>query len=265
VNRWGLPDALAHTLGGVWAFRARAEREAVVRFQRLAGELADAGAAPPLCRLAERAAEDEARHVDICAGMAEAYGRSPWPAGDPGPLPEAARLGAPGLGQRARLLYELVAFAAITETLNASLMTVAYRRARVPEVRAALRAILADEVGHSRLGWGHLADEHARGQAAFIAGFVPRMLAATVAHELFAAAPPAAHGELPAAHGEPPAAHGEPPAAHDDLLADHGELPEHTRLAIFTHTLREVVFPGLAALGVSPAPGRAWLRAAESP
>ena len=219
-------------LAGVWAFRARSEREAEVRFGRLARQLAEHGARPPVVRMASRAAADEARHVEICAQLAQAYGGRARPG-----EPVAAEIGAPGLSGAARLLYEVVAFCCITESLNAALMTVSYQRAREPAVRAALRRILADEISHSRLGWAHLAAERAAGRGGFLAAHLPRMLAGAVAEELFS-----------------PAA-GPPSAA---LLA-HGELPEAARLELLLATLRDVVYPGLEAHGVGTAAARAWV------
>jgi len=229
-----LSAAARRALGGVWAYRARSEHEAVARFARLRGELAAALAPAEVVALAERAVDDEQRHVEICARMAAGYGERV----ELGHVAAAAPIGAAGLRGRDRLLYEVVAFCCVTESLNAALMTSALAHAEVPAVRAALRAILADEVGHSRLGWAYLAAERARGRGDFLAALLPRMLAASVAEELF----------TPAA-----------PRQVDHALAAHGELSEQVRLGIFVDTMREVVFPGLTSLGVDAAAGAAWL------
>jgi hypothetical protein len=142
---------------------------------------------------------------------------------------------------RDRVLYEMIAFCCITESLNASLMMLSYERAHDPDVRAALRVILRDEVSHSRMGWMHLAAERAQGHGAFIAKALPYMLAGTVRDELFA------HAHV----------------AQDDArasrLADHGELAASIRLEIFAHTLEDVVYPGLEALRIDTRPARAWV------
>jgi hypothetical protein len=225
-------------LAGVWAFRARSEREAEARFQRLTRQLASEGAEPVVVALAHQAARDERRHARICARMAARYGHREGP-GDP---PAAREIGPASLAPRDRLLFEMVAFCAITESINAALMTETWHRARVPAVRAAVRAILRDEVAHSRLGWAHLAAERARGNGGFIADFLPSMLAGAATEELF----------TPGESG--------PESAR---LVAHGELPLSTRVELFRATLRDVVFPGMAALGVDTNSGRSWLRAVD--
>ena len=221
-------------LSGVWAYRAGAEEQAARRFTRLAHELRAVGAIEEVVALADRAIEDERRHVILCRAMADRYGDAP--------VPEAAQdggaIGPASYALDDRVLYEVVAFCCITETLNTSLMKVAYERARVAEVREALRAILRDEVGHARLGWTHLAAERARGRGGFIAEKLPAMVAGAVREELFSPAEP--HADAGA-------------------LERHGELSERDRLAILEHTARDVLVPGFEALGIATDALRAWL------
>jgi hypothetical protein len=225
-------------LAGVWAFRARSEREAEARFRRLTRQLAAEGAEPVVVGLARRATHDERRHARICTRMAARYGHREHP-DDP---PSAKEIGPASLSPRDRLLFEVVAFCAITESINAALMTETWRAARVPAVRAAVHVILRDEVAHSRLGWAHLAAERARGNGAFIADALPSMLAGAATEELF----------TPGESG--------PESAR---LVAHGELPLSTRVELFRATLRDVVFPGMEALGVDTGAGRSWLRAVD--
>ncbi len=233
-----LSAASKRALAGVWAYRAGAERQAVQRFSRLSRELGATGAPDSLVLLAERAVEDERRHVGICSELALAYGGAP----EPPSSAHAPPLGPASLSASDRLLYELVAFCCITETLNTGLMQVSLERARVRDVRAALRAILSDEVRHARLGWAHLAWERARGGGDFIAEKLPSMLAGAVQAELFspASAPPDA-----------------------SVLESHGELPEVQRLAIFEQTAEHVLVPGFERHGIDTGPMRAWIRSAR--
>lgn len=231
-----LSEAARQALAKVWAYRAGSERQAVARFTRLYGELGAVGAAPEVLALAEAAIDDERRHVVICERLAHGYGGTSTSTS----TSEAPPIGPSALGARDRLLYEIVAFCCVTESLNAALMAVSRSEAQVDAVRAALREILADEVGHARLGWAHLAAERAAGRGDFLAAMLPRMLAATVADELFTPLPG---------------------GVDETALRRHGELPEPARLAIFTSTMTDVVLPGLAALGVDPRPAQAWLRA----
>jgi hypothetical protein len=231
-----LHPSTARVLAGVWAFRARSEREAVARFTRLARQLAEQGALPELVSLAARAVDDERRHVDLCLRMAARYGHAPADDAEP---PAAHEIGPASLAPADRLLYELVAFCAITESLNTALMTVTYEHARDPVARAAVREILADEVHHGRLGWAHLAACRARGQGDFIPALLPAMLAGAASEGLFDALDE---------------------RDRDPALLDHGELPLATRTQIFVRTLEDVVFPGLERHRLPTAAGRRWLQ-----
>lgn len=244
-ERLELPDArdlhpaARRVLAGVWAFRAGAESEAEQRFARLARELRELGGPTEAIALAERAVGEERRHRVLCRAMAEAYG------GDaPSERPAAAApLGGTRFEHRDRVLYEVVAFCCVTETLNSALMRVSHSEAREPGARAALRAILRDEIHHSRIGWAHLAHERAQGRGGFLSGEIPRMLAGAVREELFSPFPA----------GE-----------HADALRAHGELPEPVRLAIFEAAVRDVIAPGLEALGVDTGPMWSWVDGARA-
>jgi hypothetical protein len=224
-------------LAGVWAFRARAERDATVRFRRLASELGRFGAEPRVVEIASAASDDEERHANLCAELARHYGSRETPA-----VGAAPAIGPRTLPAEDRLLYEIVAFCCVTETLNASLMHVAYLRARVPYVREAIREILKDEVWHSRLGWAHLHAAREKGQGAFLSAALPRMLAGAVRVELFA--------DLAAE------------AQETEQLADHGELPAATRVEIFASAARDVLLPGLEGLGIDTGAASAWIESA---
>ena len=223
-------------IASVWAYRARSERQATARFSRLACELRAIEAQPAVVGLAEAAIAHEEAHERICLELARSYGH----AGDDDGALEADAIGPRRLSPRDRVLYEMIAFCCITESLNASLMMLSYERARDPDVRAALRVILRDEVSHSRMGWMHLAAERAEGRGAFIAKALPFMLAGTVRAELFLRGLPSDD-------------------ARELRLGDHGELSESIRLEIFEHTLEDVIYPGLEAVHVDTRAARAWV------
>jgi len=226
-------------VAGVWAFRARSEREAASRFGRLAAQLEAEDAAAVVVAMAKRAEDDEVRHVEICAELAARYGhRRGAVASEP-----AGEIGPRSAGSRERLLYEVVAFCAVTESINSALMMVSHERATDPAVRSAVREILRDEVTHARLGWAHLSAERARGGGAGLAAGLPAMLSGTVRDDLFAPVDE---------------------ALADPRLAGHGELPREVRVEVFARTLESVVFPGLEAHGVDASAGRAWLARARS-
>jgi hypothetical protein len=227
-------------LSGVWAFRAGAERQAALRFARLAEELAQVGAQREVVDLAVQAAEDERRHVVLCGTLAKAYGDAVEPEAEQ----DAGPIGPPSFDLRDRVLYEVVAFCCITETLNTSLMQVALERARVPGVRPVLREILRDEVRHARLGWAHLARERAQGRGGFIAEQLPSMLAGAVREQLFV--PGERHADA-------------------ELLELHGELQERDRLEIFEHTARHVLEPGFALHGIDTGRMQGWISQMRRP
>ena len=139
-----------------------------------------------------------------------------------------------------RLLYEVTASCCLMESLNAALLVAMHDAARVRGVKRLIHRILKDEVRHSRIGWAHLASEQRRRDCSSLAALLPKMLGDTVRDELFSPPPP------------------DPKA--DELLA-YGELPRERRLALFTQTLEQVVFPGFVSLGVDVRAGRAWLEA----
>lgn len=217
-----------------WSFRHAVELEAMERFARLAGALERLGAPPSLVAQARRAADDERRHAALCAGLAEGYGAPP----PRGPGPELRDIAPPGLELRGRVLYELVAASCIAETDSVGVLTALLHRVRDPTLRRVLRELARDEVGHSRLGWAHLAAEHGAGVTGFLSPLVPAMLRGHVEPGLFGPAPP---------------------GLDDDELPEHGVLPHALRRALFVRTMEDVVFPGLEAFGVGAGPARAWL------
>lgn len=223
------------SVGRVWAFRAQAEAVAAARFGRLAGELAGLGAEPAVINMTFQAAEDEKLHEGLCSELAERYGyRGEPPQGEdhPGVWPSEMPF-------RDRVLFEVVAQCCITESLNVGLLTALSESARAPRIRKTTQQILRDEVRHSRIGWAHLAAERSRRDVRELAPFIPRMLAASVAEELFS----------------PP-----PPGPKDLEAIEHGELPLQTRLEIFKTALQKVVFPGFEAAGIDASAARSWLK-----
>jgi hypothetical protein len=98
-------------------------------------------------------------------------------------------------------------------------------------------------VNHSRLGWAHLASEHAQGTTSLLGPLIPGMLEGSIEADLF----------WPAA-----------PEQEDGALLEHGVLPHRLKRALFCQTLEEVVFPGLERFGVDAAAARSWLETKRS-
>jgi hypothetical protein len=228
-------DEARRIAGEAWAFRARVEWEAAKRFQRLAAAIAEFDGSSPLPASLASAAEDEERHAALCARLSAAYGR---PAS--APAPEPASIAPRDLAPRDAVLYEMVAACCITETESVATLATLLSGDVAAEVRSVLHEIARDEVGHSRLGWAHLAREAAVRDVRFLSERIPSMLQGTVDDGLFA----------PARAGEEPAG-----------LVACGVLPRLRKREIFVSTLQEVVFAGLEALGLDGGPARAWLAA----
>jgi hypothetical protein len=221
--------------GRVWRHRERAERVAAARFRRLEDQLARGGARDVVVALARKAANDEARHAELCAALAARFGV----ACAPDDAVAAPAVGPSGLTPRERLLYEVIAMCCVTETISAAALGRMLERAEDPIVRRSVRAILRDEVGHARLGWAHLAAESGRGARSVVADYLPAMLEDTAGAELMSAQP----------DGSPA----------QPSLAGRGALGREERRAIFVDTLQSVVLPGLERFGVATAQAESWL------
>jgi hypothetical protein len=180
-----LPEHVRRIAASAWKFRWQVELEAEARFARLAQRLEQIGASPSMADLARRAAQDERRHARLCAQLAEGYGES-IPIAAP---PALAEIAPSGLKLRGKVLYEIVAACCVTETESMGVLTTllgAVGPARSSPVRRVLRELAEDEVGHSRLGWAHLANEHAQGATSFLGPLVPSMLEGSIDADLFA-------------------------------------------------------------------------------
>jgi rubrerythrin len=224
---------LRRFVGEAWAFRARVEHDAALRFTRLAGAISEFDADSPAIALMRKAAEDERRHAGLCTELSRAYGQSVGAADA-----ASADIAPAQLAPREAVLYEVVAACCITETESvATLATLLAERAE-PRVRTVLHEIARDEVIHGRMGWAHLAREATQLDVSFLSAWIPVMFSGTVDDSLFA---------TPA------------PEEDTDELLCHGVLPHSRKREVFVRTLVDVVLPGLEKFGVDAGPGRAWL------
>ncbi len=152
-----------------WAFRARVEQEAALRFDRLATIVASFDSDSPVPAMMRRAADDERRHTELCARLASTPG-SPVTLDPAAELPVIAPR---SLDARQAALYEVVAACCITETESMATLTTLLAAEPDPEVREVLHAISRDEVVHARMGWAHLAREASVAEVAFLGPLVP--------------------------------------------------------------------------------------------
>jgi hypothetical protein len=222
-------------VASTWDFRARAERQAHLRFTRLARELEETGAQDVVVQMAQNAAEEEARHAEICDEIAQLYG---WETpSHVHPITDVV-LCLAGQGKRERLLYELVAFCCFTETLNTAMLVETLSRATDPTIKEALHVIAKDEVKHSQMGWAHLSAERQAGLGGFIGDSLPGMFVEADVEEVFQ-------------WGDEERA--------SPVLRGHGELADSDRHALFWTAVEDIFLPGLEAHQIDTQLGRQWL------
>ena len=222
-------------VAATWLERARAEELAVIRFKRLSGELRACGTHPTVLAMVEKAIVHEGEHAQLCLGLARGYGARHVHTSE---SEQAGPLAPASMGRSDALLFEMVAYCCLTESLNAALLLEIAQRASQGEIVRAAQKILKDEVQHSQMGWAHLTWCRAQGLGDFLPEVLPTMFNQTGA-EAFASSQP-------------------PPLESPALLA-HGELPLDDRKALFDRVVREVFLPGLAHAGLKPEPVYAWM------
>ncbi len=222
-------------VAATWLDRARSEEIAALRFRRLEVDLKALGTHSKVLELAQNAVGEEEEHVIICQQMAERYGADHAHKADP---QHAKALAPDTLGREDALLFEMVAYCCLTESLNAALLLEITQKAMNPEIRSATQTILKDEVHHSQMGWAHLSWCRAQGKGAFIAEALPYMLSQTGAKEL--------------------GLHETHLLESPDLLA-HGELPLQDRKNLFHRVIHQIFFPGLVHAKIAPDRGLAWM------
>jgi hypothetical protein len=147
-----LDGAAGGALARAWIEDARAEYASIAAFERMAAELAAAGAPPALARAARAAAADEARHAALCAREA---GAPFWL------LPLAQRLSEarwtrPSDDALATLAREAWIDGCLGEGIAAAQAARAADAARGAPA-ATQRAIAGDERRHAELAWAVLA------------------------------------------------------------------------------------------------------------
>ncbi|MEQ8890502.1 MAG: diiron oxygenase, partial [Sandaracinaceae bacterium] len=109
---------------------------------------------PGLVALAARAVDDEHRHAALCEELAGRYaGRVVGPHAS---LPHQRPVHREAASPELRAALFVVGQCALNETFASAYLDAARREAKTPLARAALRALLEDEVDHARIGWAYL-------------------------------------------------------------------------------------------------------------
>ncbi len=227
--RCQLPDPPPVAVALLWRHRERVEHEAAALFATLAEELAATGHGV-LAGRARAAAADEVRHAARCRAIVDACvtGLAPLAPTRPVLGPAGARL-----DRRRGALYASVAIGCVTETLSCALLLAMRAVATFAPVKAAIEAIVKDEIEHGRLGWAHLAAEAERADVGWLGAHVPAMRAAALAEDV---------SPLLAA-----SARARPVAGP---LARYGILTRAEVTALVDDTWRVVIAPGLDRFGI---------------
>ena len=181
---------------------------------------------------------EELRHAVLCAAAVHALGGeavADVPPLAPVPLHEDAE-------PLEALVRNVLSIACLSETVAVALIDAEWHSTTPPELNAALKTILADEVGHARFGWALLDELEPRLDTAMRARLGDYLVAAfkhLVDHEL---------------------AHLPPRASPSPEAECVGVCDGNDARRLFFKTVNEVIVPGLEKRGL---PGKAaWDTAA---
>jgi hypothetical protein len=145
----GLDDSVRQAAIAEWTARMVNEHVSSRVFAGLLPQMMRAGVDAAFQRAAADAVVDELRHARLCAAVVEALGgeaRAPLPDLDDVPCHEDVDV-------LEALLRNVLVVSCLNETVAVALLESNRRLVTESTLRRVLTEILADEVGHSRLGW----------------------------------------------------------------------------------------------------------------
>jgi hypothetical protein len=221
-----LPE-LSESAIATWRGRMINEHTSASVFEGLARQLTLAGMELELVAECAGFAQEERNHGVLCGAVVEALGgEARFERPDTADFPEHD-----DVSRKEAALRNLVSISCLSETVAVSL--IGAERLEMPDgpLRELLTRIYADEVGHARFGWrlaGRLAQDLDEAGRARMAEYLAVAFAHLEEHEL--------------AHLNPNAA---PPANGACLGLCNGQDAR----TLFYSTVREVIVPGLEALG----------------
>lgn len=139
--------------GAAWLERMRREHHSAAVFSRLLPQLMEAGAPLDIKTVVLRMSMDELRHGGLCAGVVRLLGGDPVLETDlrtaPLPLHEKATV-------VERALRNVMFIGALNETVAVAMLTEERELCREPAIHTVLSQLVADEIGHAKLGWIYL-------------------------------------------------------------------------------------------------------------
>jgi hypothetical protein len=148
-----VPAEVRPALAAQWRENGRTEHASVAAFARLTLDLMALGAPPRLLQDAQRDAQDEIRHAELCFSLARGLdGRSERPAA----FPRAARARTLSRFRTlalAQLAVNSLVDGALHEGVSARVIAQLAQRCEFPEIRAVLKELAADEGRHCAHGW----------------------------------------------------------------------------------------------------------------
>lgn len=148
-----LSDEQRERVAAYWWQRAEGEITSWVGFRHVLADLRAEGSPEAVIALAERAVADEYQHALWCRDWARRFGRES--ADEPRPRSEQAVTFRGASEAENRLLR--IAYCCLTETVGCFILRYVRPTLTDPELRQLNRRHMADELQHSRVGWGHLA------------------------------------------------------------------------------------------------------------
>jgi hypothetical protein len=228
-----LCDADRAELGAIWLSRAASERRVGDAFAVIAGDLVELDAPVELVALARRSVDDELRHAELARFVASRCAGRELDA--PAPLTLVVP-GHPGAPARVVAALHVVGHCVFNETFASAYLETSLELARAPLSRAALRALLSDEIDHARIGWALLAALRSEERRA-LAPWLPSLLFSNLA-------------EWRAA---------ERPGSARPVLDQHG-IPSRSAVEqALLGAARELILPGLERLGFETRALAAWI------
>jgi len=207
-------------LAAYWWQRAEGEFTSWLGFQHVVADLRAEGSPESVIALAERAVGDEHHHTQRCRDWAMRFGHPGGEIAPRGDKPIAFR----GATEAQNRLLRIT-LCGLTETVGCLVLQHARPWIELPELREFNRHNMADELQHSRVGWGHLASLSSE-QRDFLRPWLAPLL--RILHTNWCET-----GEL----------------EREDLIP-FGYFSGHLLRAAYTEAVESVIWPGMEHLGI---------------
>ena len=229
-----LTGAQRKAIAGHWKHRARSELQVGRAFAAMVPLLREQRASAAVLDRLARGAEEEVRHSEVCARLAETYGEEPVA------RPQIASVPLPrfDVGDEELKLALLVAgMCCVNETIATAWIGACLSASETPLAEMANRLHLHDEIEHARVGWAHLAsDAISEATRRALGPCLPRLLEANA-----------------------PGWERDDPSLPPEGVPAHGHLPSAVSRRVFVDAIADLVLPGFAHVGVDIGPATAWL------